>query len=226
MPIRCRILRWCMAAMLACAVAAPAHSEQGGDPPPGDIVTLSNGSQMTGVRVVRKTATNYKVEVVEGVVMDIPVSLVTHIEYDERMRARGRAGSSSGGTGATEDEIWAQEMAPALNKVLTQPLDEPLLIDDADLLVVMQVVSERFGIDIELSEEVEAIPMDERRWSVEIPSESTLLRLFRDELPARFPQLAAITQFDRIVITDRDGAESAEAPNNAEPAGEAPAAPG
>ena len=172
----------------------------------GDIITLTTGAQMTGVRVVRKTATNYKVEIVDGVVMDIPVSQVSHIDYDERRPShRGGALPDNEGNGG---EIRAQEMDPALNSVLTKPLEESLTFGEQDAFRILDLISEMFGFELEFHEAVLAIPEDDRRWSIEVPAGATLLRLFRDDLPTRFPGLVAVPRFDRVYVTSRADAEA------------------
>jgi len=184
-------------------VAGPGDDER----PSGDIITLTSGAQMSGVQVLRKTATSYHVQIVEGVVMEIPVSQVREIEYDENRRSTGSRGGAGTGTGANGEEIRAQEMAPALNKVLTQPLETPLAMDEQDLLVILEMVGHQFGFSVEIREPIYEIPPDERRWAFEVPAGATLLRLFRDDFAARFPALVAVPQFDRVVVTTKVDAE-------------------
>ena len=204
MPQRFHIAPMCLAAVLV-AVAGLAGGQEPEPRPEGDIITFNSGAQMAGVKVLRKTATNYKVQVVDGVVMEVPVSQVSHIEYAaEHETTRGRHGGGDNGAG---DEIWAQEMSPELNTVLTQPLEEPLSLREQDMIAALHALSERYGFEVEINESVHEIPADERRWAVEIPEGGTLLRLFRDELPARFPQLMAVTQFDRVVIASHENDE-------------------
>jgi hypothetical protein len=201
----CRPCAACLALIVSAAIAMAQAPETGpNERPPGDTITLTNGAQMNGVQVLRKTAMNYHVQVIEGVVMSIPVNQVREIDYDENRRHGARSGG--GGEAGDGEEIRAQEMAPALNSVLTRPLKEPFTMVDEDFLFVLEAVSVQFGFQVELRAPVHDIPAEDRRWTFEVPEGATLLRLFRDDLPARFPDLAAVPQFDRVVVTTREDA--------------------
>lgn len=207
----------CLAGVAVATETGSAPRELTEYPPAGDAITLINGSRLTGVQVLRVTALDYLVAIIDGVTMRIPVSQVAHVEYDDYepgLHGGFGTGRNSSAAGA---EIRAQEMASGLNAILTTPLEEGFRLPALDILDALAELRARFEIPIEAHPLLGEMPPEGRTWTVDIPEGGTLLHLFRDDFPSRFPGFIAVIEFDRVVLTRRVTAEGRHGPGPANP---------
>ncbi len=178
---------------------------------PGDVITLKNGSVLSGVQVLKKTPTDYEVEILEGsVTLSIPRDQVKSIEYDAKEPSEDRARGIDNTGKKTPSEFPGQRISPALSAKLGADLsDQPIVYENADLVDVMNDLSKRTSIAIEVGQPALDIPADQRKWSFQTqPGKTTLFNLLRDAMPNRFPSLEAVFAFDKILVTSREAAQT------------------
>ena len=217
----------------AAAADSPAGAASSNTPqllPGGDILRLKNGTVLSGVQVLRKTPTDYEIEIVAGsVTLSIPRDQVKTVEYDdiEPLEMRSKAATAAGNK--PPSEFPGQRLSPELSARLSADIsDQPITYDNADLGTILVDLSKRTGIQIEVGQPVLDLPQDQRSWTYDTkPGKTTLFTLLRDDLPAKFANLEAVFLYDKIVITTREAAatlNAAQPEGSAEPAQTAGAA--
>ncbi len=208
---------------------APATSAAPAPPPKpkGDVVTLTSGTVLSGVQILRRTPTDFRVEISDSsVTLDIPRSLVKSVEYDDFNPSDQRTGDKAKNGKEPLSEITAQKLSPALSAKLREPLDAaPVKYDNKDLLEVLADIAQRKQIAASASAGVQAIPQAERLWTVEVAPATQLFALLREQLPARFPNFEVVFEGDSVVVMTKEEANArAETPPPPPPPGAPPAA--
>jgi hypothetical protein len=211
--------------------APPATSEASTPPEPdnarpqGDMVTLRNGRQLTGFRVVRETSAEVVLRLTAGgLELRLPRSQIASIERDEARRP-GESEAEHGET-AGEKLLHGVKLAPVLNRRLQRPLsEEPIDVEDQDFIERVRALSQRAQVPLSVSGKVREIPQDERRWNTRIPAGRSLFQVLNDHLLKDFPALAVSYRFDEVVITHASEVEpeaDTGAPGEVAPPGEEP----
>ena len=196
----------------------------------GDTVTLKSGAQLKGVQVISRTASEIEVEVGTGVRMIIPRRQVQDpILYDDiepkKLRQTPAEGQKEG------DIFPGNKLKPEVSDKLTAPMTEPLKYENTDLVKVLAELSQRLGVTIVVDDSVKALPEKERVWGFETRPGMNPMGLLQDELLKKFPTLAVVYQYDKLLVTTKEkaaqlGAQtSPPVPGSAAPAPPPPASP-
>lgn len=175
----------------------------------GDVIHLKNGKILSDVQVSRETPSTIEVQVhpdLEPLIL--PRRQIDRIDYDKRDPNRP-------GFGIEEEEapqpdvLVAQQVPESLRPLLTQPRfqDTGLNVTDRDFLILLNNQSRRAGINLEISDQVRAIPEEERLWTVEIQPDKNFLTLLESLLQA-YPQLEVSFTNEKVILRTKAEAEA------------------
>lgn len=169
----------------------------------GDVVTLKSGAQLKGVQVLSQTANEVEVDVGAGVVLVIPRRQVQHIQPDdiEPKRTKQPADASQKG-----DLFPGNKLKPEVSGKLTAPLQEPIKYEKTDLVKALGELSERCGVAIVVDEPVKSLSENERLWTIETKPGMNLMGVLQDDFLKKFPALAVVYQFDKLLVTTKEKA--------------------
>ena len=169
----------------------------------GDVVTLKSGAQLKGVQVLSQTASEVEVDVGAGVVLAIPRRQVQDIQFDdiEPKRTKQPADASQKG-----DLFPGNKLKPEVSGKLTAPLQQPIKYEKTDLVKVLGELSERCGVAIVVDEPVKSLPENERLWTLETRPGTNLMGVLQDDFLKKFPALAVVYQFDKLLVTTKEKA--------------------
>ena len=211
----------------AAAAAGAAGDATGTTPTPkaqkprtGDVITLKSGRVLSGVQVLRETASRVEVQVLEG---DAPLAILKkQIEKIERDDIEpGKSGRVKPADDALVGEsaeviINASKIPSELNQKLTQPLADTVLqgVNGQDYVAVLEQISMETGVPIQIAEELSALPAEQRIWNGAPATGTTLFTLLLDDFRAAFP--------DTAIVYEEDGLHIRMRPNGANSLGVAP----
>ena len=184
--------------------AAPSKPESTGVEIKGDTVILKSGAQLRGVQVLSRTASEVEVDVGAGVRVTIPRRQILDIKYDEIEPRRGSQGVDASFQKA--DIFPGNKLKPEVSEKLTAPSAEPLKYDNADLVNVLDKLSQRFGVTIDVDDAVKGLPEKERLWTFETKPGANLTGILQDEFLKKFPALAVVYQYDKLLVTTKERA--------------------
>jgi hypothetical protein len=85
-------------------------------------------------------------------------------------------------------------------------MTEPLKYENADLVKVLAELSQRLGVTIVVDDSVKALPEKERMWGFETRPGMNPMALLQDELLKKFPTLAVVYQYDKLLVTTKEKA--------------------
>lgn len=197
------------------AIAPPPAPE----PPRGDTITLKSGQVISGLQIIKATSTDYVVEIIEGVTLNVPRRQVVKVEPDDYDPILMRRKSESA-------LIRGQRISDALQQKLdTDISNPPLTYESADLLQIVEEVNKRTGGLIVVDLSVSTLPAESRKGSISTQPGMTLGALLRSEILAKFPNLVMNFEDDKVVLTTKPIAPPANAPG-ALPGASPPAEPG
>lgn len=187
--------------------------------PAGDVITLKTGKVLRNVQVLKTTLTEIHVQTLLGGGEELPPLVVPRkyvqsIEYDDFDPNAATALAKQQGQ-HTPGIMSGFAVSRDMGEKLHQKLSPPLNFQDRDLVELLRELSERTGVVIDVSEEVRALPSQNRRWTFQSAEDLTLFLLFQEKLPQKFPDLTVDYQFDRVLVrpkTDGEPANSADAP--------------
>jgi len=189
----------------------------------GDTVTLKSGAQLKGVQVISRTASEVEVEVGTGVRLTIPRRQVQDIQYDD---IEPRKPKQTPAEGQKEGDIFpGNKLKPEVSDKLTAPMTEPLKYENTDLVKVLGELSQRLGVTIVIDDSVKALPEKERMWGFEIKPGMNPMGLLQDELLKKFPTLAVVYQYDKLLVTTKEKAAQSSAQTSPPVPGSAAPAP-
>jgi len=176
----------------------PAAPLLGIEEPQGDVVTLTTGAVLRNVQVIRRTPKEFEIQVVAEVSLKIPRRLVADVQYDDvepsRRRARPPARKEA-------DTLVGAKLKPEVHKKLTSAIPEPVLrYEDTDLVTILDDLSRRVGVTIELDDEIKARPRTRLIWDLESKPGATLMAILEGEMRQRFPRMVVVYEYDRIRI--------------------------
>jgi len=187
---------------------------------PPDAVILRSGSVFAGVRIIRSTLRLVEFEFVPaGVRMTVPRSQVVNIIRGGRSAAWPRE-SRAANPGRPEAMFSALKLTREFMRRLTAPISDcDVDYEDEDFTDVLRDVAARAGIAVEFTDTIMAMPPAERRWTLHLDPEATLLSLFRDDFKKVFPDLNVVYHYDKVVVTKkpRPGSSEKEGPQGGAP---------
>lgn len=175
--------------------AAPAVSAAG-----GDVIVLKSGKRIVG-QILKRTPRDFEVQLIQGVTLTIPRKQIETFELDE-IEAKTVGAPSAGGSSAQQDMIPGAKLSPQLYEKLTADASNPpLKFEKRDVVEAAAELAKRFDIVIEVEDSVKSLPAEKRLWSCEAAAGTTLLMLLNDNLHASLPDVKAVFQFDKVVLT-------------------------
>ncbi len=182
----------------------PAEAEGGstGTPIEGDVVTLKNGKQLRGARVIRETPSAVEVEVVPGQpAMKIPRRQVVSVERSNAP-APAPVPSPAGTSSNASDVMLGEELAADFHRKITTPVPEtPLSYENRDLIDVLEDLAKRMECAVVFEDGVRSLPASGRGVTVTIPAEATLAGFFRKEFKDAAPVVKVSYQYDKINVS-------------------------
>ena len=195
--------------------AAPSKPESTGVEIKGDTVILKSGAQLRGVQVLSRTASEVEVDVGAGVRVTIPRRQIQDIKYDDIEPRRGSQGVDASSQKA--DIFPGNKLKPEVSEKLTAPMKEPVKYENVDLVKVLAELSQRFGVTIIVDDPVKSLPENERLWTLETKPDANLTGVLQDEFLRKFPALAVVYQYDKLLVTtkERAAALTAQEPSQA-----------
>ena len=109
--------------------------------------------------------------------------------------------------GQKEGDIFpGNKLKPEVSDKLTAPMTEPLKYENTDLVKVLGELSQRLGVTIVIDDSVKALPEKERMWGFETKPGMNPMGLLQGELLKRFPTLAVVYQYDKLLVTTKEKA--------------------
>lgn len=167
--------------------------------PGNDRVYLINGRVLRQVQILRETNSHVVVKVWDGVEpLFISVKQVEHIVYAP---VKSDANVQNDIDNAPR-VIEGAELSTAFHAKLTAPLSGThILFENNDFLEVLQLLCQEADIILDIEPEVEAVPVNERMWTVEIASNASFDLILQENLLVDFPFLEIRYEYDRIRLT-------------------------
>lgn len=107
--------------------------------------------------------------------------------------------------------IPGHRLQPELGRKLSADISEPpIQFEDEDLVQVLKRLGERAGVTIEIGEPVLQIPPEQRRCSVNVPADATLMTVLQQAVLTQFEMLEVVYQYDKVLITTKEAAQHFE----------------
>ncbi len=195
--------------------------------PKGDIVTLKSGKLISNVQVITRSPAYIELDVGDGITMKIPRNQISSIKYDKIEPVKPKKATAEESDAKTGDLIQGSKITAEISAKLTAPIPEPpLKYENQDLIVIMDELSKRLGITIIVDDPVKALPDKERIWSFQSTPDTTLMSLLQDSLLKSFVNLGVVYQYDKLLVTTKDAADTIaakEVQSDDKPAAEKPA---
>jgi len=176
------------------AAATPAKEE-------GDVITLKSGAVMKGVQVIRRTPVELLVQVTDDVTLSIPQKQVANVKLDsiDPVNVTRQKTDSTPQEGSL---IPGDKLSPQLHEKMVAPIPAPpLKFENQDFVVILDDLSKRIGVPIEIDEKVKSLPEDQRKWTYEAKADTTPMAFLQEGLLKQFKNLSMELRFDRIVVT-------------------------
>ncbi|MBX7256386.1 MAG: hypothetical protein K1Y02_08495 [Candidatus Hydrogenedentes bacterium] len=196
--------------------AAAAEAEAQPVPLKGDILHMKNGKVISGFQVLRETASSYVLEVVSGddITLEVPRRQVTSVDYDDIDPNAPKPAADENSGERELVSISGQKVTPELQEKLSADISTPpLSFADADLVDILNDVSKRVDGVLSVDQSVVALPPADRKWTVDVKPQTTLIQFLRDDLIAKFPALELVLLTDKTVIATKEGAEKLRSEN-------------
>jgi len=206
------------------AVKAPAPAQNALPPiTGGDKIFMVSGSVMTGVQVLRSTPRVYVIQMIEGQEpLEIPRRQVKSVEYDDIDPTRDRLRKE---LFPEEKEVTiasGERVTGALRDKLMAPVSaEALAYKEQDFITVLDEIKTKTGVNLTIDPSIEEKPANQRRWTVEVASDKTLMALLREDLVGAFNYVEVIFEADAILVTTKVAAKAREE-EKAKATGDAP----
>lgn len=178
------------------AAAAPAKEE-------GDVITLKSGAVMKGVQVIRRTPVELVVQVTDDVTLSIPQKQVANVKLDgiDPVNAARQKTDSAPKEGSL---IPGDKLSPQLHEKMIAPIPAPpLKFENQDFVAVLDDLSKRIGVPIEIDGKVKSSPEDQRKWTYEAQADTTPMAFLQEGLLKQFKNLSVELRFDKIVVTEK-----------------------
>jgi hypothetical protein len=174
---------------------------------PGDVLILESGSRMTGVQVIRATPQFYEVEVIDGLRFEIPRRRVKEVIYDDVDPVRDQLQQQ---LFPEQQEVTiesGERVTSALRDQLMAPVSaEALSYQNQDFVEALEAIKTAGNLNLRIHPSIRELPAHQRRWTIEVPADRTLLALLREDLVAAFDFVEVIFEADRIIVLTKDAA--------------------
>ena len=201
--------------------AEPAEDSPSSETPiEGDVITLKNGKQLRGGRVIRETPSSVEVETVPGQPpMKIPRRLVMSVERSGAPAAAA-APSPAGTSSNASDVMLGEELSADFHRRITTPVPEtPLVYEDRDLIEVLEDLARRMECAVVFEGPVNELPVPRRKITVTVPAEATLAAFFRKEFKEAAPAVEVSYQYDKVNVSLAEEPAPKEPREEAKPEG-------
>lgn len=193
----------------------------------GDKITMVSGSIMTGVQVVKSTPKFYEIQMVEGQpTIQIPRRQVQSVEYDDIDPGRERLRQELFPEAKEVTIASGEKVTGELRDKLMAPVsDEAVSYKDTDFIKVLEDVKTKTGATLTVDQSIADKPAAQRRWTIEVPADKTLMTLLREDLVGAFKFVEVVFESDSIIVMTKDAAKAraAEKVKSAPADGGAPA---
>jgi len=187
-------------------------------PAEGDAVFLKNGKELRGVKIAHENPLYIEVEYLPGEApLKLPRTAIDRIEYAED-RASGRTGEGLGDVRNLPTVMLGEEVSADFQRMLLATMSEEALpLENVDYLVIIREFAAKFNVLVDVAEDLEKLPAEERKFSRTIIPGQTFFNFLRIDLAEIAPNVRVILQYDKLVLQKREDA--------APPAGDVPPPP-
>lgn len=171
----------------------------------GDVVYLKSGKELRGIRIGRENPLYIEIEFLENEApLQLPRTAIDRIEYASD-KISGRSEDGLGDVRHAPHVIPGDEVSVEFNRMLTTPMsEEELKLENVDYLVIIRQQAAKFGILVDVPAELEALEMEQRKFSRVIPAGKTFMNFLRTDLAEIAPALRVILKFDKLVLQMRE----------------------
>lgn len=174
----------------------------------GDVIRFKDGTVLDNVQVLRETPRALTVQIADGVEMDIPRRRIQSVEYDDFDPTRQKRIEQLFPPPAPPNEIKGHLISPQLLARLNAPVSPvPLNFEQRGLAKIFEDLAKSTGLPYEIDDSVRQIPADEKQWTIQTTPDMTLDR-FLEAFKERFPNLAVLYEFDKVVILTKEAAQA------------------
>ena len=169
----------------------------------GDVITFKSGAILDGVQVLRSSPLEYVIEVIEGVdPLVIAAKHIQSVKYDSIDPLRERRHAAALGQIDQQTMIRGQEMSPELINKLTIPIEPTpeLVFKNEDFIKVLSILSKKMEVKIEFAPEIKDIPVETRKWDLEIKKGATVGSILQKDFAKKFKNIHVEYLFDIIFV--------------------------
>lgn len=168
----------------------------------GDVITLTNGKQLRGGRVIRETPSSVEVETFPGQPpLKIPRRQVVSVERAGAAAVKP-APSAAGTSSNASDVMLGEELSADFHRKITTPVPEtPVAYEDRDLIEVLEDLAQRMQCAAVFEAPVNELPVAQRKITVTVPAGATLAAFFRKEYKEAAPAVKVSYQYDKINVS-------------------------
>jgi hypothetical protein len=184
----------------------------------GDVLELKSGKELVG-QLRSQGASHYLLEVIPGVVIQVPRAQVMRVTLDDRDEHLRRGTGDGDAEIAPRTVVESSRVSTELNRRLYRTLsdgEETEEYVEKPLSEIIENLSERSGVTIKLDDAFDALPDTEKRLTVRIEPDTTLYDFLTHQIQDRYPKAYIEYQFDRILIGLPDDAETSPATDSSE----------
>ena len=173
-----------------------------------DVVYLKSGKELRGIRIGRENPLYVEIEFLENEApLQLPRTAIDRIEYASD-KISGRSEDGLGDVRHVPHVIPGDEVSVEFNRMLTTPMsEEELKLENVDYLVIIRQHAAKFGVMVDVPAELEALDMEQRKFSRVIPAGTTFMNFLRNDLAQIAPDLRVILKFDKLVLQKREEME-------------------
>ncbi len=187
--------------------AAGANAENEGSsyaPAEGDAIYLKNGKELRGVKIARENPLYIEVEYLPGEApLKLPRTAISRIEYAEDS-ASGRTGEGLGDVRNLPTVMLGEEVSADFQRMLLATMSEEALpLENVDYLVIIREFAAKFNVLVDVAEDLEKLPAEERKFSRTIIPGQTFFNFLRIDLAEIAPNVRVILQYDKLVLQKR-----------------------
>lgn len=176
----------------------------------GDRVIFKKGTELKNVKVIRESPVFVEIEYLPGEPpLKIPASQVAKVIYANKPEKERTKISDTIEISREQDIIPGDEVSSDLYKALMAPIsEEEFRIENEDYLEIIRALTEKFGIPLQIDENLEATSPETRKVSFDLPARTTLLDFLRNDLSAAVPDLRIILHYDKLTLQRKVSSES------------------
>ncbi|HOL20721.1 MAG TPA: hypothetical protein PK813_10845 [Candidatus Hydrogenedens sp.] len=188
---------------------------------PGDVIYLKSGKKMKGVQVLRELPDKIEVQISENIEpLILPRRLVQSIEYDniDPLKEKGLKEELAKTQSNAEDIIPGEELSKEFNQKMIAPLsDQPIVYENEGLLKILNDLTNKIGVKLEVDESIKTIPLEQRKKSFNISPGTSLYKFLQTDFATAYPMISVIYKYDKVNISLKTAPTLSQPPTETAP---------